>query len=174
MNPMKEIKVEKITLNIGVGSPGNKLDQSAELLERIANAKAVKTMSMKRIPAWGVRPKLLIGCKVTLRKEKAVEVLKKLLSAVNNKVPEKKFDDQGNFSFGIEEYINIPGIEYDQALGIIGLEVAVTLIRPGYRVKRRQIKCNKIPSDHRVNKEEAITFMEKNFSIKVREEAVEA
>ena len=170
MNPMKQISVEKITLNIGVGAPGNKLDQSAELLERITGAKSVKTKSMKRIPAWGVRPKLIIGCKVTLRKEKAVQVLKNLLSAVNNVVPEKKFDNNGNFSFGIEEYINIPGVEYDQALGIIGLEVAVTLTRPGFRIKKRQLLTKKIPADHRITKDEAIDYMAKTFKIKIREE----
>ena len=169
MNPMREIRIEKITLNMGVGAPGDKLDNSVKLLETISGAKAVRTQTMKRIPTWGVRPKLLIGCKVTLRGKKASEVLKKLLSAMNNYLPEKKFDDQGNFSFGIDEYINIAGVEYDQKLGIVGLEVAVTLERPGYRIKKRMLLKKKVPINHRINAEEAIEFMKKNFGITTEE-----
>ena len=169
MNKMREIRIEKITLNMGVGAPGAKMDNSIKLLETISGAKAVRTKTMKRIPTWGVRPKLLVGCKITLRGEKAAEVLKKLLSAVNNYIPDTKFDQNGNFSFGIDEYINIPGVEYDQALGIVGLEVAVTLERPGYRIKRRQLLKKKVPINHRINAEESMEFMKKNFNIVTEE-----
>jgi len=168
MNLMKNIRIEKVTLNCGVGESGEKLDHAVKLLQKITNQKPVKTKTMKRIPTWGIRPKLNIGCKVTLRHEKAEKVLGRLLKAVDYKVPREKFDD-GNFSFGIEEYILIPEVEYDPEIGIIGLNVAVTLERPGFRVKRKRIK-SKIPKRHKITKEESIEFMKNKFNIREEEE----
>ena len=89
---MQEIKIEKVTLNIGVGGTGDKLEKASRLLTTITKAKPVKTRTMKRIPTWGVRPKLEIATKVTLRGEVAEGVLKRLLVAVNNTLAESKFD----------------------------------------------------------------------------------
>lgn len=161
---MKQIKIGKLTLNMGVGETGDKLNKAVKLLEVISNAKAVKTKTFKRIPTWGVRPGLQIGCKVTLRREKARNILSQLLKAVDNKIPQSKFDTNGNFSFGIKEYIDIPGIEYIPEIGILGLEAAVTLERPGFRIKRK-LKSHKLGSSHKITKQEAIAFMEKNFHV---------
>lgn len=170
MNVMKEIKLEKITLNIGVGEAGDKLDKAIKLLENITGGKAVKTKTMKRIPTWGVRPNLTIGAKITLRGEKAEELLKRLLQARENILDNGKFDDNGNVSFGVEEYILIPGVEYNLDIGVIGLEVAVTLYRCGYRIKRRMIAKKKIPLRHRIKKDEALDFMKTKYKIKMEEE----
>jgi len=164
-NPMKEIKIEKLTLNIGIGKPGDELERSAALLKRIANQKAVLTKTMKRIPTWSLRPNLPIATKVTLRKKHAEELLKRLLNAVHHRIPESKFDKNGNFSFGIPEYIDIEGVEYDPKIGIIGLEAAVTLERAGFRVKKRRIKRSKIRLSHKITKQEAIAFMKSKFNI---------
>ncbi len=164
---MRDIKIEKITLNIGVGGPGKELDAAVKLLNIITGEKPVKTTSKKRIPTWNLRPGLTIATKVTLRKEKAIEVLKRLLVAKGGKLNEKNFDDHGNFSFGIAEYLDIPGVEYDAEIGIIGLEVAVTLMRPGFRIKRRKLRIKKIPARHRIVKDEAIKFMNEKFGIEV-------
>ena len=162
---MKNIRIEKVTLNCGVGEAGDKLDKAMRLLEQITGKKPVKTTTMRRIPTWGIRPNLAIGCKVTLRGEEATELLKRLLQAVDNKLSPKKFDKNGNVSFGIEEYILIPGVEYNVEIGIIGLDVCVSLERPGYRVKRRILNKSKIGSKHKITKEEAVEFMLKNFDI---------
>ena len=165
MNSMKNIRIEKVTLNCGVGEAGDKLDKAMRLLEQITGKKPVKTTTMRRIPTWGIRPNLAIGCKVTLRGKEATELLKRLLQAVDNKLSPKKFDKNGNVSFGIEEYILIPGVEYNVEIGIIGLDVCVSLERPGYRVKRRILNKSKIGSKHKITKEEAVEFMLKNFDI---------
>ena len=170
MNPMKEIKVEKITLNMGTGGSGDKIEKGAKLLTAITGEKPVKTSSMQRIPTWGVRPKLPIAVKVTLRGKKAEELLKRLLQAVDNTLPERKFDKFGNFSFGIDEYIKIPGVTYDVSIGIIGLEAAITLQRAGFRVKRRSIKMAKIPKRHQISKEEAIQFVRSKFNVQIGEQ----
>ncbi|MEW6063188.1 MAG: 50S ribosomal protein L5 [Nanoarchaeota archaeon] len=167
MNVMREIKIEKVTLNIGVGKPGEQLDKAMKLLNNITGSKILQTKSMKRIPDWGVRPNLAIACKATIRGKSAVDLLKRLFKAINNKISFSKFDNNGNFSFGISEYIDIPGLEYDVDVGIIGMDVAVTLERPGFRIKRRRLKQRKIPLRHRISREEGIEFVQKKFGVVV-------
>ena len=167
MNKMQEIKIEKITLNIGVGEAGDKLDKASRLLKSITGENSIKTRTMKRVPTWGIRPKLDIATKVTLRGEKAESVLKRLFGAVDNGIPESKFDAFGNFSFGIKVYIEIPGVEYDSTIGIIGLEVAVTLKRDGFRIKRRRINRARIPLRHKISKEESIEFIKHKFKVSI-------
>ena len=73
-------------------------------------------------------------------------------------------------AFGIHEYIDIEGIKYDPKIGIIGLEVCITLERPGFRIKRRSIATKKIPSRHKIAKEDAIEFMKNSFNVEIGEE----
>src|SRR3989344_1287656 len=169
MNAMKEIKLEKVTLNIGVGGDANKLDKSMKLLQAITNSKPVKTVTYKRIPTWGVRPGLPIGCMVTIRGKKAEEMLIRLFASVANKLNYKKFDNHGNLSFGIKEYIDIPGVKYDADLGIIGLEAAITLKRAGFRIKNRKIRKKKIPTKHKIPKEESMNFVKEKFGVSLIE-----
>ena len=167
---MREIRIEKVTLNIGAGKDQTRLDNGLVLLKNIAGAKPVRTFTNKRLQEWGLRPGLPIGCKVTLRKGKVNELLARLLDAKDKKIKESQFDDNGNISLGIAEYIDIEGVEYDPKIGIMGLEVCVTLGRPGYRIKRRRVMKRKVPKNHRITKEEAIDFMKKEFNVKVGEE----
>ena len=167
---MKTIKIEKVTLNIGAGKDQSRLEKGLVLLNAITNETPIKTITNKRIQEWGLRPGLPIGCKLTLRKDKATKLLPRLFDAVDNKLKMKQFDNNGNLAFGIHEYIEIPGVKYDPKIGIMGLEVCVTLERPGYRIKRRRLMNRKIPTRHRISKEEAIKFMTANFNIKLEEE----
>ena len=170
MSDMKQIRVEKVTLNIGVGGPGEKLEKAIKLLKTISASKPIAIASSKRIPTWGVRPGLQLASKVTVRGKKAEELLMRLLQAVDNKLPRRKFDKFGNFSFGIHEYIDIPGVQYDPSIGVIGLEAAVTLQRPGFRVKRRAVKVGKIGIKHRITAEDSIAFVKNKFNVKVGDE----
>ena len=170
MNPMKKPLIEKVTLNIGAGKDQAKLEKGVVLIKSIAGIEPVKTVSKKRIPAWGLRPGLPIGCKLTLRKKKARELLARLLKAKDNKLKKTQFDELGNLSFGIPEYIDIPDVKYNPDIGIIGLEVCVTLGKKGYRIKTRRIKKKKVPKKHALTKTEAIEFMKKEFSISLEGE----
>lgn len=170
MNPMKTIRLEKVTLNIGAGKDQTKLEKGMVLLSTIADATPIKTITNKRLQEWGLRPGLPIGCKLTLRKNKAIELLPRLLGAIENRISKKQFDDNGNIAFGIHEYIEIPGVKYNPKIGIMGLEVCITLERPGYRIKRRRLLARKIPTRHRISKQEAINFMVEHFNTKVEAE----
>ncbi len=170
MNQMRSIRIEKVTLNIGAGKDQSKLEKGMVLLNAITNSNPIKTVTNKRIQEWGLRPGLPIGCKLTLRKSKAMKILPRLLEAVENRLVERQFDNNGNVAFGIKEYIEIPGVKYDPKIGIMGLEVCVTLERPGYRIKRRKLLTRKVPARHRISKQEAMDFLTSNFKIKVEAE----
>ena len=170
MNKLKEIKVEKITLNIGAGKSADKLEKGLKLLGMLTGKNPVKTVTNKRIAGWGLRPGLPIGCKVTVRGETAAALLKQLLGALDNKLDEKQFDSEGNIAFGVKEYIDIPNVEYNPEIGVMGFQVCVTLTRPGFRIKRRRLKKNKIGSNHKIKKEEAMEFMKSNYNVIFEEE----
>ncbi len=167
---MRKIRLAKITLNIGAGRDAQKLEKGMILLERITQRKPVQTITQKRIPNWELRPGVPVGVKVTVRGKPAEELLRKLLTAKDFTLSEKQFDNEGNVSFGIPEYIDVEGLKYDPKLGIMGFEVAVTLERPGFRVKHRRLRPRRIPKEHRISREEAISFMKDAFNVKIREE----
>ena len=169
-NTMRRLKISKLTLNIGMGEAGEKLQKAKKLIESITHSKAVITKSNKRIPSWGVRPGLEIGTKCTLRGTKAVEVLKKLFEAKENVINSRNFDNRGNLSFGIKEYIDIPGTEYDPSLGVLGMDVCITIERPGYRVKARKIRSKTLPKKHIVSKEESMEFIKNMFNVQIKGE----
>ena len=159
INSMKQIKISKLTLNVGAGKNEDLLKKGLKLLQKLSPVKPVKTTTQRRIPGWGLRPGLAIGCKTTVRKN-CPELLKKLLVAKENILSIKNFDQQGNFSFGVPEYIDIEGLEYDPDLKIMGLEVAVTLERPGFRVKKRIVKKSNLGNSHKITNDQAIEFVQ--------------
>ncbi len=167
---MQEVRIEKVTLNIGAGKDQNKLEKGVTLIKSITGIKPVKTKTNKRIMGWGLRPGLPIGCKVTLRKQSAIDIIPRLLNAKDNVLEESQFDAGGNLSFGIPEYIDITGTKYDPKIGVMGLEVCITFGKAGYRVKKRRIKRAKVGKKHAVTKGEAMEFMKKKFNTQIGEE----
>ncbi len=160
-NPMKQIKVEKIVLSIG--AKAEELEKGFKLLKIISGRKPAKMKSKKRIPSWGVRPGLEIGTMVTIRKN-SEEMLRKLLITIDNKLKKSQISEN-NFSFGIKEYIEIPDVEYQRDIGIMGFDVTVVFKRSGRRVKLKKMKRGKVPKRQRIPKEEIIKFMSENFQI---------
>jgi large subunit ribosomal protein L5 len=165
-NAMKEIRVAKITLNMSTGAPGPDLEKSKKLLEIISGRKVVKTSTHKR-NTFGVAKGREIGVMTTLRGKGARELLVRLFKAMENKLKTSQFDDNGNFSIGIEEYISIPGVSYDPEIGIKGLDIAVTLERPGYRVARRSNARTAVGKAHRIKAEDAIEWVQREFGVEV-------
>jgi len=163
MNPMKKIKIEKIVLNIGCGKDKNP-EHAAKVLEKITNRKATLTKTHKRT-TFGVSKNKPIGAMVTVRSH-CNELLKKLLDAVENKLKASNFDSFGNFAFGIPEYIMIHGISYDPNIEMFGLDVCITLERPGYHIKKRRLS-GKIGKSHLITKKEAIEWVKSNFDVEI-------
>jgi len=166
MNPMREIRLEKVTVNMGAGADAAKLEKSKKIIHTLTKKKIVITSTHKR-STFGVPKGKPIGAKTTLRGDEAKEFLKKVLQGVENKLKESQFDTNGNFSFGIHEYINIPGIKYDPDVGILGMDVAVTLERRGFRVKKRKIRPGRIGRSHLITKEEAMEWARKNLNVTI-------
>lgn len=166
---MRQLKVAKVTVNMGVGEGGERLAKAEALLQQLTGQKPIKNLAKAPNPSFGIRKGTPIACKVTLRKTKAEEFLKKAFDAVERKVQPTSFDGEGNISFGIKEHIDIPGVRYDPAVGIFGMDVCLTLERPGYRIKRRRLQPKKIPRGHRVAKEEAIDFIKGTYQVNLEE-----
>lgn len=167
---MKTIKIEKVTLNVGAGKDVAVLEKGMKLIKHLTGLDPVKTYTQKRIQAWGLRPGLPIGCKITIRDRQLIQdLLLKFLKSKGNKLVKRQFDDYGNVSFGIHEYIDIPDVKYNPEIGIMGFQTSVTLARPGLRVFRRKFKKGSIPRAHRVSQVEAITFMKQMFNVEVEE-----
>ncbi len=162
-NPMREIKLERVVLNIG--GTEDKLNKGFILLEKLSGKKPVKVKATKRIPSWQVRPGLEVGTKVTLRGKSATEILKKLLPAIDNTLKEKQIQDNF-FSFGIHEYIEIPGVEYIREVGIMGFEVTAVFSRAGKSVEKKKAgrgKAKRIV----VKREEIENYLKNKFGTEI-------
>ena len=171
-NPMKEIAVEKVTLNIGVGEAGQKLENAKTLLNMITGKKPATTVARIRSPTWGLKMGDPIGTKVTVRGAAAKELLKRALEAVDHRMNARSFDRGGNFAFGIREYIDFPGLKYDPRIGMMGFDVCVTLKRRGGRVlKRKRAAAQKIARSHKVSADDAREFAKSALGVKFIEAA---
>ncbi len=167
-NPMRELVVEKVTVNIGVGSPGERLDFAKQLVSRLSGgSKPIETTARKREPVFRLRKGLPIGVKVTLRGKKALTFLENAFTAKRKVINERNFDREGNFSFGVAEYIDFPGAKYDPEIGMFGFDVCVTVKRRGKRVSLRKIRSAKVGNRHKVKPEEAIEFVKEKFGVTV-------
>ncbi|WP_327052979.1 50S ribosomal protein L5 [Halomicrococcus gelatinilyticus] len=164
---MREPQVEKVVVHMGVGEGGRKLADAEEIIEDVTGQESVRTQAKSTMPDFGIRQGDPIGAKVTLRDDDAHEFLETALSLAD--LSKSQFDDNGNFSFGVEEHTEFPSQEYDPNVGIYGLDVTVNLVRPGYRVAKRDKMTRQIPSSHRLTVEDAVTFLEANFDVEVNE-----
>ena len=164
---MKKIFLNKVVLNMGVGKSGDPIETGKKTLVQITGKKPNARNAKKSQRDWGVRKGEPIGVAVTVRGNDATELLKKLLVAKDNQINKKAFDDEGNLSFGIKEHIDIPGIKYEPQIGILGLEVSVSLARPGFSVKLRSERKAKIGKTHRITKNDAIKFLTEEFGVKI-------
>jgi len=160
-------RIEKITINIGVGEAGERLKKAETVLKNITGNKPVQTLSKTTNKDWGIRKQMPIGCKVTLRGKKADEFIREALSLRENKIAEYSFDDEGNLSFGIPDHTMFKDQKYDPNIGIFGMDVCITMQRPGYRVKHRRIARRKIPHKHRVTREETMKFFTEKYNVEV-------
>jgi large subunit ribosomal protein L5 len=164
---MKQIRLEKVVLNMGVGKSGEAIEIAKKALDQITGKKSCARDAKATQRDWGVRKGEPIGVAVTVRGQDASTLLKRLFEAVGNRVKGKSFDNFGNISFGIKEHIDIPGIKYDPQIGILGLEAAVTLTRPGFSIRVRSRHKASVGKHHRISKDEAIEFLTREFGVAI-------
>lgn len=164
-NPIRIARVEKVILSCG--ATGDNLAKSKKLLDLISQRKAQIIASQKRIPDFGVRPGLEVGTRVTLRGKDGVDLLRRLLGAIDNTLKTKQISPN-HFSFGIHEYIEIPGMEYQREIGIRGLNVTIVFSRKGLRIMNKKRKSASLPKKQNVSAKEIIKYMEDNFKTKFK------
>ncbi len=164
-SPMKKITLEKVVLNMGVGKSGDVINVARKALDQISGKKSSARNAKETQRDWGIRKGEPIGAAVTIRGNDAVELLKRLLEAKGNTVNGKSFDNFGNFSFGIREHIDIPGVKYDPQIGILGLGISITLTRPGYGIRTRSKHKARVGKSHIIKSQEAKNYLEKEFGV---------
>ena len=165
---MREPRVEKVVVHMGVGRGGRELADAEDIIEDITGQESVRTLASGTEPDFGIRQGEPIGTKVTLRGDTAEEFLERSLAIAD--LSSSQFDETGNFSFGIAEHTDFPGQEYDPNIGIYGLDVTVNMVRPGYRIAKRDQTTRSIPSTHQLTPEDAIAFLEEAFDVEVDDE----
>lgn len=165
--PMLKPKIEKVVVNINVGKSGEPLEKASKVLKGLTNQTPVKKKAKSTIRDFGIRKGEPIACVVTLRKQRAVDFLKKVLPVVDNKISRASFDKQGNFAFGIKEHIEIAGVKYDPDVGIFGMDICVSMSRLGYRVKNRRKRKAQVGSKHVLTPEEAVVFAKQTLGVEI-------
>lgn len=166
-NPMLKPRIKKVVVNMSVGKSGDPLEKASRVLKDLTGQNPCKRKARKTVREFGIRKGEPIACMVTLRKQRATDFLKKALTALDDKISKNCFDKHGNFSFGIKEHIEIPGVKYDPDIGIFGMDVCVSLSRPGYRVKNRRIKRTKVGAKHILTREEAMVFIKNTLGVEL-------
>lgn len=165
--PMLKPKIEKVVVNLSLGKSGEPLEKASRVLKELTGQKPMKKQAKKTIRDFGLRKGESIACIVTLRKQVAIDFLNKVLPVIENKIPRSSFDRQGNFAFGIKEHIEIAGVKYDPDVGIFGMDVCVSVNRPGYRVKIRRKKKSHIGTKHLLTPEESVAFISQTLGVEI-------
>ncbi len=166
-NPMKRIRVGKVVVNIGLGKSGEAIERGKKVLEQVTGQTPTQTRAKRSVRDFGIHKGEPIGVVVTVRGEESAALIEKLLTAREKKIPGSSFDSRGSVSFGIKEHIEVPGIRYDPAIGILGMNVSVLLERPGYGVARRNRRTSRVGKAHLVTRDEAMQYFRDNFGVTI-------
>src|SRR3989337_4549773 len=152
INPMKEIQVSKVVINIGVGKSGDPVEKAKNALSELTGKTPSVRGAKKSVRDFGIHKGEPIGAMVTLRRTDATNFLRRVIESKRNGIKNSSFDNNGNISFGIHEHIDIPGTKYNPDIGIFGMDVNIVLNRPGYRIAKKSRKSAKIGKTHRINR----------------------
>ena len=163
---MLKPRIEKVVVNIAVGKSGEPLEKATKVLKEITGQTPCKRKAKESVRDFNIRKGESIACIVTLRGEEAIAFLNRVLPVIDKKISGRSFDRQGNFNFGIKEHIEISGVKYDPEVGIFGMDVCVSVTRPGYRIKNRR-KENRLGAKHVLTPEESMVFVKNKLGVEI-------
>jgi large subunit ribosomal protein L5 len=166
-NPMLKPRIVKVTVNVSINPDFERLKKIVAVLGEITGSTPSLRKAKRTIREFGVKKGDYIAAAVTLRRNLAVEFLKRALDAIGYRLKASSFDDYGNVCFGVKEHIHLPGVKYDPEIGIFGMDVCITIERPGYRVMRRRRCKSTVPRRHRVSKLEAMVLLKNLFGVEI-------
>jgi large subunit ribosomal protein L11e len=164
---MRKIFIDKLVINICVGESGDKLTKAARVLEELAGQKPVYSVARLTVRTFGIRRNEKIAAHVTVRGQKAEEILTKGLQVLEFELKDRYFSSTGNFGFGIQEHIDL-GLKYDPSVGIYGMDFYVVLARPGFRTARKKRSASRVGVQHRITKDDAKKWFIQKFNGNIR------
>ena len=164
---MRSIHVEKLILNCSVGEPGDRLTKASRVLNQLTEQDPVETTATRTIRSFGIRRGEKNATHVTVRGERALDLIERGLKVRDYEINESNFSTSGTFGFGVAEHIDL-GLKYDPSTGIYGLDFFVVLGRPGYRVSRKKHAPGRVGIGHRVTRADAIQWIKDTFNADVR------
>lgn len=132
------------------------------MLEQLSEQKVCHSKARYTLRGFGIRRNEKIACHVTVRGERALEIIERGLKVKEYELEKGNFSNTGNFGFGIDEHIDL-GLKYDPNTGIYGMDFFVVMGRKGFRVSRRKKCRQRVGKSHKVSKEETMEWFKQKY-----------
>merc|ERR1711939_1105155 len=166
-NVMRKVQCDKLIINIAVGESGDRITKAVRVLQQLSDQTPVESVARYTVRTFGIRRNEKIACHVTVRGDKAMDLIERGLKTTDYEISAKHFSASGNFGFGVNEHIDL-GLKYDPSTGIYGMDFYVVLRRAGFRVPNKKRKSGRLGPSHRVTKEDAMEFVRQKFNAEIR------